>query len=145
MNLLMVEGGWVRKPYTGRFDLVYFLPSKQVCHAAQEGEGDFIYMYETTFDDLDLLKRQNFDVVALIQKVNLASKARASSLAPASQGAANLKDVVVVAVEKVASKEAGAEKVPARPSQADPPLSAKRKAPTTAEEGAFQKKGKAIA
>ncbi|RDX83006.1 hypothetical protein CR513_36132, partial [Mucuna pruriens] len=60
-----------------------------------------------------------------------ASKARASSLAPTSHGASNSKDVVVVATKKVASKEVGAEKVPACPSQADPALSAMRKAPAT--------------
>ncbi|RDX83003.1 hypothetical protein CR513_36134, partial [Mucuna pruriens] len=175
VNLLMVEG-------------------EQMCHAAQKGEGDFIYMYKTAFKDLgvslpfdcfaaDVLRtlgvapsqlqpnnwaamqafrvgspwphspreaysmlkrpltrvsktvllrfvlymglplpwtlnpfhctrgcpprsrgcpggnlprrtepRKNFDMVALIKKVAQASKGRASSLAPASQGTASMKD-----------------------------------------------------
>ncbi|RDX97199.1 hypothetical protein CR513_20054, partial [Mucuna pruriens] len=174
-------------------DVNLLMVEERVCHAAQEGKGDFIYMYETAFKDLgvslpfdcfatDVLKtlgpprfstitplglakvhagspwphspREAYSMPkrpltriflrALIKKAAQASKARASSLVPASQNAASSKDVVVAA-KKVASKEAGAEKVPARPSQADPPLSAKRKAPTTVEEGTSQKKGKAIA
>ncbi|RDY00070.1 hypothetical protein CR513_16791, partial [Mucuna pruriens] len=235
----MVEGGWVRKPYIRRFDLVHCSPLERVCHATQEGEGKFIYMYKTTFKDpgvslpfdyfartlrvapsqlhpngwatmeafralalipsaslllnhytirvgwstswvslaplskgssfntyttsykgfknrfvkgfskeqltlkdqaslhlleelprgmsckelvaisfssqliqnlKDLLKRHNFDMVALIKEAAQASKARASSLVHVSQGATSSKDIAVVPAEKVPSKEAGAKK-----------------------------------
>ncbi|RDX61977.1 hypothetical protein CR513_59746, partial [Mucuna pruriens] len=53
--LLVVDGGWLRKSYLNKFDLMLCSSAEHVCHAAREGEGDFIFMYETTFKDLGVV------------------------------------------------------------------------------------------
>ncbi|RDX97067.1 hypothetical protein CR513_20193, partial [Mucuna pruriens] len=49
---LVEEGKWVRSSHSRRLTMVRCGKKERVCHAANEGEEPFIYMYETVFLDL---------------------------------------------------------------------------------------------
>ncbi|RDX99480.1 hypothetical protein CR513_17464, partial [Mucuna pruriens] len=54
VDMLIAEGTWLRKSAFGRYVMVRPFEDERIYHAALEDEDDYIFMYETTFINLDV-------------------------------------------------------------------------------------------
>ncbi|RDY14226.1 hypothetical protein CR513_00739, partial [Mucuna pruriens] len=66
---LAARGDWVCGPHAPQLEMTHCSPSERVCHVCKEGEGDFVYMYETVLQDLGVtfpLDHFTADVLRLV-------------------------------------------------------------------------------